>query len=84
MAHFAKIENNIVQEVIVVSNDDLNNLDYPESEELGQAFIESIGLSGQWIQTSYSGSFRGVYAGIGHTYDVDLDLFQAPPRPVEG
>ena len=64
MAHFAKIENNTVIEVIVVSNEDCGGGDYPESEPIGQAFIASLGLTGLWLQTSYSGSFRNCYAGI--------------------
>jgi len=72
MAHFAKVLNNIVQEVIVVSNDDA------PTEEVGQAFIASLGLDGQWLQTSYNNNFRGRYAGIGYTYDAELDEFVAP------
>ena len=79
MAHFAKMTGNIVEEVIVVSNDDCDNLPFPESEPVGQAFIASIGLNGDWLQTSYSGSFRGVYAGISYTYNAALDIFQAAP-----
>jgi transcription initiation factor TFIIIB Brf1 subunit/transcription initiation factor TFIIB len=46
MAHFAKIENNTVTSVIVVSNDDCGGGDYPDSEPIGQAFIASLGLDG--------------------------------------
>ena len=82
MAHFAKVQNNIVDEVIVVSNDDCDNLDFPESEPIGQAFIASLGLSGEWLQTSYHANFRGAYAGIGFKYDAELDEFVAP-APIE-
>ena len=81
MAHFAKVENNIVQQVIVVSNDDCNNLEFPESEPIGQAFIDSLGLAGEWLQTSYHANFRGTYAGIGQTYDPVADEFVAPVMP---
>jgi hypothetical protein len=81
MAHFAKVDNNIVQEVIVISNDDCNNLGFPESEAIGQAFIASLGLAGEWLQTSYSGSFRGLYAGIGFEYSEESDTFVAPEVP---
>ena len=77
MAHFAKVLNNIVQEVIVVSNDDA------PTEAVGQAFIASLGLEGQWLQTSYNNNFRGRYAGIGYTYDAELDEFLAPVIPSE-
>jgi hypothetical protein len=69
MAHFAKVDNNIVQEVIVISNDDCNNLPFPESEPVGQAFIASLGLGGDWLQTSYNATFRLNYAGPGMTFD---------------
>jgi len=72
MAHFAKIENGIVREVIVVSNDDAPD------EATGLAFIASIGLSGDFVQTSYNANFRGKYAGIGDTYDAVNDVFVAP------
>jgi len=78
MAHFAKIENNIVQQVIVVSNDDCGGGDFPESEPLGQAFLASLGLTGEWLQTSYHNNFRGCYAGAGWTYDAEADEFVAP------
>jgi hypothetical protein len=81
MAHFAKINGNIVEEVIVISNDDVDNLSFPESEPVGQAFIASIGLGGDWLETSYNNNFRGTYAGIGYTYDAALDIFVAPPAP---
>jgi len=79
MAHFAKVnDDNIVQQVIVVSNDDCGGGDFPASEPVGQAFIASLGLTGTWKQTSYNANFRGRYAGIGFTYDANLDEFVAP------
>lgn len=78
MAHFAKIENNTVAQVIVVSNDDCNGGEFPESEAVGQAFIASLGLTGEWLQTSYHANFRANYAGIGFTYDADLNEFVPP------
>ena len=82
MAHFAKVENNIVDQVIVIANSDCGDLEFPESEPVGQAFIASLGLEGEWLQTSYNANFRGAYAGIGFTYDAELDAFIAP-TPVE-
>jgi len=75
MAHFAKIENGVVREVIVVGNDDA------PTEAAGQAFIASIGLDGEWVQTSYNnnaveGASRGKYAGIGDLWDGTT--FSAP------
>ena len=79
MAHFAQIENNIVKNVIVVSNDDCGGGDYPDSEPIGQTFIASLGIAGEWLQTSYHANFRGCYASIGYTYDADLNEFVPPP-----
>ena len=79
MAHFAKIENGIVTQVIVVSNDDCGGGEFPESEPIGQAFIASLGITGEWLQTSYHANFRGNYAGIEMLYDAELDEFVAPP-----
>jgi len=81
MAHFAKIENNVVTQVIVVSNDDCGGGNFPKSEPIGQAFIASIGLDGEWKQTSYNHNFRGRYAGIGSIYDAELDEFVGPASP---
>ena len=78
MAHFAQIdENNIVTNVIVVHNNELLDNKGKESEWKGIEFcIQHFG--GRWVQTSYNANFRGVYAGIGYTYDETLDEFIAP------
>lgn len=82
MAHFAKIENGKVTDIIVIRNEDCENLDFPSSEPVGQQYIKSIGLDGYWIQTSYNGNFRKRYAGIGYSYDPNLDVFIEPkPYP---
>ena len=82
MAHFARINDNIVQEVIVIANDDCGGGDFPESEAAGQAFIASLGIAGEWKQTSYSASFRSKYAGIGDFYDAVNDVFVSPATEV--
>lgn len=82
MAHFAQVKNNEVIEVIVIANADCDNLPFPDSEPVGQAFIASLDIAGNWLQTSYNGNFRGCYAGIGYTYDASLGEygeFVAPP-----
>ena len=83
MAHFAQIdENNIVTQVLVVSDQDAVN---------GQHFLaNTLGLGGTWIQTSYNTNggvhsnggtpLRKNYAGIGYTYDAQRDAF-IPPKP---
>ena len=66
MSHFAKLNNNIVTEVIVSEKDFIN------SGLVGDEFL--------WVQTSYNGNFRKNYAGIGFTYDKTRDAF-IPPQP---
>lgn len=68
MAHFAKIENKLVTQVIVINNEVIDDLPFPDSEPVGQEFIASLGLEGTWKQTSYNGNFRGAFAGIGYTW----------------
>jgi hypothetical protein len=58
MAHFAKIENNKVTDVIFIANENCGGGDYPESEVPGQQFIASLGLTGQWLQTSYNTFYK--------------------------
>lgn len=75
MAHYAKVENGIVTQVIVAEQD----------------FIDSGEVGTGWIQTSYNTHggqhpegrpLRGNYAGIGFTYDSVNDVFYAPqPYP---
>jgi hypothetical protein len=78
MAHYAQLdENNVVTQVIVVSNDVLID-NGVERGELGVQFCESH-FGGKWVQTSYNGNFRGKYAAIGDTYDAVTDQFIAPP-----
>jgi hypothetical protein len=64
MAHYAKVENNLVTQVIVAE------------AEFFDTFVDSS--PGEWIQTSYSGSVRKNYAGVGFTYDSARDAFIAP------
>lgn len=73
MAHFAKIKNDIVVDVIVIDN---------KKESIGADFIaDELGLEGEWIQTSYNSKIRANFAGIGFTYDREKDVF-IPPKPV--
>jgi hypothetical protein len=66
MSHFAKLENNVVTQVIVAEQNFIN------SGHVGDSFL--------WVQTSYNGNFRKNYAGIGYTYDKGRDAF-IPPKP---
>jgi len=82
MAHFAKVVDDIVQEVIVIANSDCGDLDFPASEPVGQAFIASIGIEGTWLQTSYSASFRNLYAGMGIRFDASIGEYGAFVSPI--
>jgi hypothetical protein len=65
MSHFAKLDsNNIVTEIIVAEKDFIN------SGLVGDEFL--------WVQTSYSGNFRGKYAGVGDTWDKVNEVFISP------
>jgi len=64
MAHFAKVEDSIVTNVIVAEQDFIN------SGVVGDSFL--------WIQTSYNNNFRKNFAGVGYTYDKARDAFIEP------
>lgn len=74
MAHFAKVENNIVTEVIVAEEDFINTLDD----------------ANLWVQTSYNTHhnqhdlgntpLRYNFAGVGFNYEPTADAFY-PPQP---
>jgi hypothetical protein len=84
MAHFAKINtDNIVEIVIVISNENIT-VNGEESEQAGKDFIANVlKLDGTWIQTSYNNSFRGVYAGMGYTYNKSKNIFEdLRPQPI--
>ena len=66
MTHFAKVQDGIVIKVIVAE------------PEFFDTFVDSS--AGEWIETSYNGSIRKNFAGIGFTYDKDRDAF-IPPKP---
>ena len=76
MAHFARLENNIVREVIVVNNEVLLDENGVEQESIGAQFCVDT-FSGEWKQTSYNATFRGKYAGSGDIYDPVEDVFKS-------
>lgn len=85
MAHFAQINDEyVVIMVIVVSNEVIDNLPFPESEPLGVEFCKSLyGLDTKWAQTSYNANFRYNYAGEGYSFDQTAQPNGAfiPPKP---
>tara|TARA_R100000005_G_C4933237_1_gene161173 strand:- start:363 stop:773 length:411 start_codon:yes stop_codon:yes gene_type:complete len=80
MAHFAQLDdNNVVTQVIVIGNDDTSDHTGREVESIGVAFCKKLlGSDTRWKQTSYNGNIRVRYAGIGFTYDENLDAFLEP------
>ena len=81
MAHFARLDDqNKVTQVIVVNNAEVLDPDTGhESESLGINFCQLLfGKETKWVQTSYSGSIRKNFAGIGSTYDSNRDAFITP------
>ena len=74
MAHFAQLDgDNIVTQVIVVSNDDTSDSGGVETESIGVAFCQKLlGASTNWKQTSYNSNMRGNYAGIGYVYSTGV------------
>jgi hypothetical protein len=71
-AHAAKVnEDGIVEQVIVIPFMNDNDAEVT-------AYVNSIGLPGKWLDTSYMGSRRGKYAGVGDRYDAELDEFVSP------
>ena len=90
MAHFAKIGmNGKVIGVLTLGNGDMLNAAGVEDESVGQQYLERHNNwpAPMWIQTSYntasnkhssgdnSKALRGNYAGIGHTWDEDNQIF---------
>jgi hypothetical protein len=80
LAHYAQLdENNIVTQVIVVANSDITDENGNEVEEIGIAFCKKLlGEDTNWKQTSYNNKIRVRYAGIGYSYNEELDAFVAP------
>jgi len=81
--HFAELDdNNTVLSVIVISNNDLIDKKTGERHEsLGDALCKKLtGSKNRWIETCYHGSIRKNYAGLGYTYDEELDAFIPPKR----
>ena len=82
MAHFAELDsNNIVIQVVVISNDDVaaNGGDYSSQAETFVSNLIPHSENGvAWKQTSYNNNQRKQYAGIGLTYDAAKDKFILP------
>jgi hypothetical protein len=73
MSHFAELDDDNIVLRVLVGDNNMPNEGY-------DWFVENLG--GRWVQTSYNGSIRKNFAGIGFTYDEERDAFIAP-KPFE-
>jgi hypothetical protein len=85
MAHFAELdENNIVLRVVNIGNDvptPNGPLGNNNMSPAGEEYCTNL-FGGRWKQTSYSGAFRGGYAGSGYYFNEEKNLFIEPqPYP---
>ena len=80
MAHFVKLDsNNVVTRVIVIKDSKLIvNAVSSESHGVAHCRVVDNDANGTWKRTSYSGSIRGKFAGVGFTYNPTLDIFIEP------
>tara|TARA_B110000285_G_scaffold228135_1_gene290596 strand:+ start:512 stop:844 length:333 start_codon:yes stop_codon:yes gene_type:complete len=70
MAHYAQINNNIVQQVLVMDN--------AWTDDECQTWLTDNVSSDTWIQTSYNNNIRKQYAVVGATFDAVKDIFISP------
>ena len=77
MAHFAQInKDNKVIAVYVLDNTELLNLPGETNDIKGSLFFQTLLQTDDFfIQTSYNGTFRKHFAGIGYIFRTDLDAF---------
>ena len=76
MAHYAKLNNSTVEQVIVVHNNELL-VDGVEVESKGAQFCQKL-FGGEWLQCSYNNQIRKQFPSVGFTYNADADVFVAP------
>jgi hypothetical protein len=84
MATFAELdENNIVISCVKVRNEDIGNLEFPESEPVGLEYLyQTFGVHRKYLQTSISGAFRNTFGRVGYKYYPEYDVFIEPKPPV--
>ena len=77
MAHYAFLNDNNVVTQVIVGIDETELIEGLDPETWYGNFRNQT-----CVRTSYNGNIRKQYAGIGYTYDADLDIFIAPqPYP---
>lgn len=83
MAHYARVQGGLVVNVHVLVNSIINNEEGVEVESLGQAFLADLwgGDPATYVQCSYNASMRGVYPGVGYTWDGTVFAPPQVPQP---
>ena len=80
MAHYARVIDGTVVKVHVLANAVITDSEGVEHEEWGQKFLANLHgyQPEELVQCSYNGNFRGVYPGVGFTFDPVADVFVPP------
>jgi hypothetical protein len=83
MGYFAHVSETVVTDVHVLADGVTDDLPFPESEPLGQAFLSDLwgDTPESYVECSIDGEYRGCYPGVGYAYDPVLDVFVAPESP---
>ena len=86
MAHYARVNNeNIITFVTPIPNEMITDINGVEHEDWAfKHLYETIpdSLGDRWVQTSYNNNFRVRYAGLGYSWNEELNAF-IPPKPYE-
>lgn len=79
MGYFAHVTETIVDLIHVLADGVTDDLPFPESEPLGQAFLADLwgGTPESYVQCSIDGAYRGRYPGVGYTFDGTIFAFPA-------
>jgi hypothetical protein len=78
MAHYAFLDSNNKVTEVIVGIDETELIEGLDPETWYGNFRGQV-----CKRTSYNNNIRGIFAGIGYTYDASLDIFVAPPSPPE-
>jgi hypothetical protein len=78
MAHYAFLDSNNKVTEVIVGIDETELIEGLDPETWYGNFRGQV-----CKRTSYNNNIRGTFAGIGYTYDASLDIFVAPPAPLE-
>jgi len=76
MAHYAFLDDNKIVTEVITGIDETELIEGLSTEEWYGNFRGQ-----KCVRTSYNGNIRGVYAGIGYSYDEELDEFIPPIQP---